>query len=164
MIINYIFFHNLGVYIHITVDNYIYIFFFLYTHIMWIFVEPCRFMIRVYLDTLIHPPPNSKFLSPPLETCMWISMHFIELPILMHHVKSHYTCVFIVTPCFVQSNIFDNNHMLTKFKNTFRCTWIIQCTFVLPFIMRCIYYYTMVGPFIFDHKIPYMRTNNKNIQ
>ena len=54
MIINYIFFHNLGVYIHITVDNYI--FFFLYTHIMWIFVEPCRFMIRVYLDTLIHPP------------------------------------------------------------------------------------------------------------
>ena len=23
---------------------------------MWIFVEPCRFMIRVYLDTLIHPP------------------------------------------------------------------------------------------------------------
>ena len=149
---------------YIYILQLIIIFFFLYTHIMWIFVEPCRFMIRVYLDTLIHPPPNSKFLSPPLETCMWISMHFIELPILMHHVKSHYTYVFIVTPCFVQSNIFDNNHMLTKFKNTFRCTWIIQCTFVLPFIMRCIYYYTMVGPFIFNHKIPYMRTNNKNIQ
>lgn len=104
---------------------------------MWIFVEPCRIVIWVYLDILVPPPPpNSKFLSPPLETCTWISMHIIELSILMHLVKSHYICIFTVAPYFIQSNIFDNNHMLTKFKNMFRYTWIIQYTFVLPFIMR----------------------------
>ena len=77
---------------------------------MWIFVEPCRFMIRVYLDTLIHPPPTqSSYLRHWKHACELVctslscpsscimSSHTTHAYLLLHHVLSNLTFSTIIT-------------------------------------------------------------------